>query len=262
MSTPALQPGERADREDAADGPGNHTVQTQLRLRDLILRGELAAGERIAEAALAERLGVSRTPVRAALLRLEQEGLLESINERGFRVRHFSEADIEDAIEVRGTLEGLAARRAAERGIPPALLRQAQDCLRGIDAVFAAERFGSTEFEQYVDLNERFHALLSEMCGSAVVQRQLERATSLPFASPSAFMQVQAATPEARQTLVVAQDQHHQVLDAIERREGARAEALMREHARLARRNLQRALAHQPSLRLVPGGALIRPRSA
>jgi GntR family transcriptional regulator of vanillate catabolism len=92
-----------------------------------------------------------------------------------------------------------------------------------------------------------------------VVARQLERAMAQPFASPNAFMAVQAAAPGARDMLRVAQDQHHQVLDAIGHREGARAEAIMREHARFARRNLERALRDQPSLRLIPGGALIHP---
>jgi GntR family transcriptional regulator of vanillate catabolism len=138
------------------------------------------------------------------------------------------------------------------------LLERARDCVAGLDGVLAATQFDESAFEAYVQGNERFHALLAEMAGSPVVQRQLERVVSLPFASPNAFMSVQAATPDARETLRVAQDQHHQVLDAIERREGTRAEALMREHARIARRNLQRALEHQPSLQLVPGGALIR----
>ncbi|HYS13749.1 MAG TPA: FCD domain-containing protein, partial [Burkholderiaceae bacterium] len=173
------------------------------------------------------------------------------------KVRRFSVADILDAIEVRGTMEGLAARLAAERGAAVGLMEQARECVTVIDVVLSRSEFDETAFEGYVAGNERFHALLAEMAGSAVVVRQLERVVSLPFASPNAFMSVQAATPDAHETLLVAHDQHHQVLDAIERREGARAEALMREHARIARRNLQRALEHQPSLELVPGGALI-----
>jgi GntR family transcriptional regulator of vanillate catabolism len=245
-------------RHDDQDAHANQTVQTQLRLRELVLNGELAPGARIAELALVERLGVSRTPIRAALIRLEQEGLLEAMTAGGYKVRRFSESDIEDAIEVRGTLEGLAARLAAERGVAPAVMRDARECVAAIDAIFAQSGFGPDEFERYVELNERFHALLAEMSGSGVVRRQLERAVSMPFASPNAFMSVQAAQPGARDTLAVAQDHHVQVLDAIDRREGTRAEALMREHARLARRDLQRALAHHPTLQLVPGGALIR----
>jgi GntR family transcriptional regulator of vanillate catabolism len=68
----------------------------------------------------------------------------------------------------------------------------------------------------------------------------------------------QSVGPQARDVLVVAQEQHRMVIEAITLREGARAEALMREHARIARRNLQEALRNQHSLRLVAGGGLIR----
>jgi len=75
-----------------------------------------------------------------------------------------------------------------------------------------------------------------------VIQRELERVGSLPFASPSGFVGVQANSPKARDMLIVAQDQHRQVMQAIGQREGARAEAVMREHSRLAQRNLREAV--------------------
>ena len=89
-------------------------VRAQLQLREMILAGELPGGARIAELAIVERLGVSRTPIRAALMRLEQEGLLEALPNGGYAVRIFSEHDVSDAIELRGTIEGLSARLAAE----------------------------------------------------------------------------------------------------------------------------------------------------
>ena len=91
----------------------SQTARVQLRLRELILGGELKPGARIAELTLVERLGASRTPIRMALVRLQEEGLLEALPHGGFAVKDFSEADIHDAIELRGTLEGLAARHAA-----------------------------------------------------------------------------------------------------------------------------------------------------
>jgi GntR family transcriptional regulator, vanillate catabolism transcriptional regulator len=90
-----------------------------LRLRELILRGEFAPGERMSELRLVETLGVSRTPLRLALAALEHEGLLRSAGSRGYVVREFTQADISDAIELRGVLEGTAARFAAERGASP-----------------------------------------------------------------------------------------------------------------------------------------------
>lgn len=224
-----------------ADG-GSQSVRAQRQLRELILAGELAPGSRIAEVTLVERIGVSRTPIRAALQRLEQEGLLQPLPGGGYAVRVFSEREVADAIELRGTLEGLAARLAAERGAPPAQLDQAREALDRIDAVLQRPALDDEAFERYVQANARFHAVLHGLAGSALMARELERVVRLPFASPSGFVVQQAETPQARDMLVVAQDQHRQVLDAIARREGGRAEAIMREHSRIAQRNLHAAL--------------------
>jgi len=238
----------------------SQTVRVQLRLRELILGGELKPGTRIAELTLVERLGASRTPIRMALVRLQEEGLLEALPHGGFAVKDFSEADIHDAIELRGTLEGLAARLAAERGVSTVLMTEARDCVERIDALLAAPSLSEESFTGYVQHNGRFHDLLAEMAGSDMVQRQLERATTLPFASPNGFVLARATGPDARDTLVVAQAQHRGVLDAIQRREGARAESLMREHARNAHGNLRAALADHKRWQLVPGASLIRRR--
>jgi GntR family transcriptional regulator of vanillate catabolism len=245
---------------DTAEPSGSQAVKAQLRLREMVLAGELAGGTRIAEVAISEMLGVSRTPVRSALMRLEQEGLLESLPNGGYAVRTFSERDVSDAIELRGTLEGLAARLAAERGAPPVVLREARACLERIDELLREPALDDAAFSRYVAFNGQFHALLSELSGSTLIAQQLERVVNLPFASPSGFVVVQANSPAARDMLVIAQDQHWQVIDAIEAREGSRAEALMREHSRIAQRNLREVLhgaAHHP----LPGVQLIRRRS-
>ena len=224
----------------------------------MILAAELPAGARIAELTLVDKLGVSRTPIRTALMKLEQEGLLEALANGGYAVRTFTEQDVSDAIELRGTLEGLAARLAAERGCEEALLVQARACLGHIDQLLAADRLNEEAFSTYVTQNEKFHALLQDMAASQVLRREWERVVGLPFASPSGFVVSQAHSPQARDMLIVAQDQHHQVLQAIERREGARAEAIMREHSRLAQRNLSDAMrSTQP--KPLPGVNLIRP---
>jgi GntR family transcriptional regulator of vanillate catabolism len=243
----------------AEDSGSSQGVKAQLRLREMILAGELPGGARIAELTLVERLGVSRTPIRAALMRLEQEGLLESLPNGGYAVRTFSERDVSDAIELRGTMEGLSARLAAERGVATVVLAEARACLDEIDVVLRQPALDDEAFTRYVGLNQRFHNLLSEMAGSPVMARELERVVNLPFASPSGFVVVQANSPQARDMLIVAQDQHRQVLDAIERREGARAESIMREHSRIAQRNLRQAVQAQ-NLDVMPGVRLIRNR--
>ena len=238
----------------------SQTVRTQVRLREMIVGGELKPGTRIAELTLVERLGASRTPIRMALVRLQEEGLLAPLPNGGFTVKDFSEADIHDAIELRGTLEGLAARLAAERGVGAVLVAEARDCLDRIDALLAEPALSEASFAGYVEHNGRFHALLAEMAGSDIVARQIERATALPFASPSGFVLVQATGARARDTLIVAQAQHRGVIEAIVRREGTRAEALMREHARIAHANLRDALQSHQTLQMVPGASLIRRR--
>jgi GntR family transcriptional regulator, vanillate catabolism transcriptional regulator len=235
---------------------GQQSIQlrAQLQLREMILAGELPAGSRIAELFIVEKLGFSRTPIRAALVKLEQEGLLDALPNGGYAVKTFSERDVAEAIELRGTLEGLSARLAAERGAAPVVLNEARACLQAIDAVLSVSTLDDEAFAHYVKLNEQFHALLSELSGSSVIAKELERVCGLPFASPSGFVVVQANSPKARDMLVVAQDQHWQVLDAIDRREGSRAESLMRE------RNLREVVQSQ-TLNQFPGVSLIRKRN-
>lgn len=249
----------RSSRDPAVSGEeaGSQAIKAQQRLRELILTGALAAGARIAELALVELLGVSRTPIRAALMRLEQEGLLAALPSGGYAVRTFSEREAADAIELRGTLEGLAARLAAERGVPAAAIGEARDCLDQIDQVLQDPSLSEEMFSAYVHLNAHFHRLLADMPGSAVLAREIERAARLPFASPSGFVGVNIHDAPARDMLVVAQHQHRQVLEAIEHREAGRAEALMREHSRMARHHMQRAL-RAPAAWQVPGVQLIR----
>lgn len=237
------------------------TLRAQLELRKLVLSGELAPGDRVSELQMVDRLGVSRTPVRMALVRLEEEGLLEAIPSGGFAVKAFAEREVLEAIEIRGTLEGLAARFAAERGVGRGELDRAARCLDMLDEVLRAPG-GEIDLSRYVALNAQFHDLLIGLAGSEALARQIQRACALPFASPSALVPVQSGAPGGHHILSIAQDQHRCVLAAIERREGTRAEAIMREHARIAHRNLELALGSQGMMDLVPGSALIKRRFA
>src|SRR6266513_902969 len=189
----------------------------------------------MSELPLVERLGVSRTPLRLALAALEHEGLLRVLPGGGYVVREFTRADIDDSIELRGVLEGTAARFAAERGVSRRELKALTDIAEQTDSVVHRADYAS--FEIYVDLNERFHAIIYEAARSPLLRRALEQVLSLPFAGPSAFVLAEAELPESREVLVVAQSHHRGLIEAIDRREGARAESIGREHARLARLN-------------------------
>ena len=225
-------------------------------IRDLILTGDLEPGGRVAEIPLAERLGVSRTPVRHALTLLEKEGLLEPSGTRGFVVRQFRYEDIADAIEVRGTLEGLAARLVAEHGMTRGLQRDLEACLADGDAIIA--RGPDDDYlGDFAIMNERFHGLIVEAAGNQALTNALALNDGLPFAAASAVAVDRTAESGADQDLAMAQMQHRLIVDALIAGEGARAEALMKEHAQLAKRNL-RALAREDGadaagLRLVAG---------
>jgi GntR family transcriptional regulator of vanillate catabolism len=250
----------RSEGDGKPKAGGSQTVAAELRLRDLILSGELAPGTRISEPSVAERLGISRTPIRTAMARLEDEGLLEVIPSGGYAVKAFTEIEIRDAIEVRGAMEGLSVRMAAERGVSVGDLAAMRDCLREIDIILQDRDKNIEGLSDYVELNRQFHKMLMYLPGSSVMERQIERANNLPFASPNGFLRAQADDIDAWNTLIVAQDQHWMVLAAIEDREGARAEAIMREHARIAYRNLQSVLRNQQAFDQMPGARLIRRR--
>src|SRR3979411_1327870 len=119
--------------ERDAERSVSQTVRAQLALRDQILSGRLRPGERISELQAVDTTGVSRTPVRMALVRLGGEGLLAGIPSGGFMVKAFTERDILDSIELRGVLEGLAARFAAERGVSARSLEPLKEGLADID---------------------------------------------------------------------------------------------------------------------------------
>lgn len=243
---------------DSDEAGLSQTVKAQLRLRELVLDGELKPGQRIAELTLVQRIGVSRTPIRMALARLQEEGLLEALPGGGYVVKDFSENDVHDAIELRGTLEGLAARLAAERGVSPVLMAEARECIERINEVLSDSYISEAAFSDYVKHNRRLHDLLAEMSGSEVVRRHIERAKTLPFASPNALVCVRGPGRRSRDALLVAHAQHQAIIDAIESREGTRAEAVMREHARIAQENLSLALHCQKTMQTIPGARLIR----
>ena len=237
--------------------PAHRTQITKaaLRLRELIYKGRFRPGERMAELPLVELLGVSRTPVRLALAELEHEGLLRSLPTGGYVVREFTQADVRDAIELRGVLEGTAARFAAERGVAARdlnALRATNDTIKKL-----VHRADYDSFERFLHLNETFHARLLKMARSPLLVRSVEGIVALPFAGPSAFVMAEAELPASREILLIAHRQHAGLIEAIERRESGRAESLAREHARLALANLEIVVEYREVLERLPGASLL-----
>src|SRR5580658_2674130 len=134
----------------------SQTGRTLLNVREMLLRGDFQPGERISELPMVARLGVSRTPIRLALDRLANEGLLETSPSGGFVVRSFSLADIWDAIEMRGVLEGTAARLAAERLGNERELTEMRQCFDEMNA-YLGPVSSIDSFARYLDLNDAFH---------------------------------------------------------------------------------------------------------
>jgi GntR family transcriptional regulator, vanillate catabolism transcriptional regulator len=215
-----------------------HQTRALLRIREMILRGELGAGARLAEAPLAELLGMSRTPVRQALPVLAQEGLLTEHETRGYVVRGLSTTDILDAIDLRGVLEGLAARRIAERGASRTLLQALRVCLAEGDQILAEGHVADKAEALYVDMNVRFHDLIARECRSAIIQQALERNARIPFAGPQALAIDKKSLGRMHEVLAYSHRQHHCIVSALERGESSRAEALMREHTNPVKENL------------------------
>jgi GntR family transcriptional regulator, vanillate catabolism transcriptional regulator len=236
----------------------SQTGRATLVLREMLLEGHFQPGERIREVPLAAELGVSRIPLRLVLERLAHEGLLVVRPTRGFVVQRFFTTDIYDAIELRGLLEGMAARLTAERVQSPADTAELHAIQNELVRVVQRRKLTIEYLEQYMELNGKFHAEILRLAECRMLERAMEHVCSLPFASPSAFVRRQYLAPESWDLFRIAIDQHQDILEAITNREASRAETLAREHARVARRNLESALKNGEIAKFVPGMKLIK----
>jgi len=211
-----------------------------FKLRELILSGELAPGERIIELQYSAILGVSRTPMRIALGELEKEGLIERLPSRGFRVKAFSSGSIADAVDVRGVLEGFAVRLLAENGIEKkALTRLMAAVEKGRYLVDQATQNpgGTVDAHAWAQTNKSFHETLIEAAGNHALAQALALNNSTPLTAPGAL--ALSSTPTSLETSFVlrAQTDHEDILSAITGGQASRAEALMREHLYKSREN-------------------------
>ncbi|HTR48103.1 MAG TPA: GntR family transcriptional regulator [Verrucomicrobiae bacterium] len=202
-----------------------------VRIREMILHGQLVPGQRVREVELAEKLGVSRTPVRESLPILAQEGMLTQLDTRGFVVRSFTPQEIMDAIDVRGVLEGLAARMLAEQGPSRRLIQSLHECLREGDAIFAKRHLVESDEARYGEMNKQFHSLIVQGAGSKVIADAIERNSRIPFAAAQAIAFDKVDLPGMYQSLSHSHHQHHAIVQALENGEGARVAGLMYEHA-------------------------------
>jgi GntR family transcriptional regulator, vanillate catabolism transcriptional regulator len=208
------------------------------RIRELILDGTFPPGTRVAEAALADRLGVSRTPVRNALPALASEGLLEPAGKRGYAVRGFNVEDSFRGTEMRCVLEGYAAREIASRGPSRELIADLRACLAEGDEIFAKGYLVKEDEAAYARMNRRFHDLIVEGAENGLLADLIQRVYAVPFVAPGIVAFNRVPIEEAFPILVSGHHQHHAIVDALEARQADVAEMLMRGHSTPARHSL------------------------
>jgi GntR family transcriptional regulator, vanillate catabolism transcriptional regulator len=221
----------------SAEGRGVDSPVAQ-RIRELIVEGSLPPGTRVAEAALAERLGVSRTPVRNALPALATEGLLTPIGKRGYAVRGFTVDDSYRATEIRCVLEGYAAREIAARRDRAEVIAELRDCLAEGDAIFRKGHVVNEDESAYAVMNRRFHDIIVAGAEDPLLAELVHRVYAVPFVAPGVVAFNRVPLEEIFPILMSGHHQHHAIVDAIESGQPEVAESLMRGHSSPARRSL------------------------
>lgn len=192
-------------------------------IRELIVSGELAPGATLREEALAELCGVSRTPVRDAMRRLEAELLIRRNGTQRSFVADWTLDDIEDAFELRALLEGLAAKRAAEQ-IDDASINKLENLNNTLgEAVNASP----PDVEVFLEMNRQFHTLILTISGSRRLEALLQSLIEQPIIWRTAH---HYNDEELRRS----HHEHNELIAAFRRRDAAWAETVMAGHIRRA----------------------------
>ncbi len=192
-------------------------------IRDMILSGNLPSGAKIGEEALAEQCGVSRTPIREALSRLEAELLIRRSDTQRSFVADWSLEDVEEMFELRGLLESRAARRAAKR-INWGQIERLKMHHKAIGEAIHAD---VPDTQMFVEHNHQFHGIILEASASAQLTNMLARIVERPIVH-------RTAQNYTFDDLKRSHRQHGELVAAFEQRDPAWAEAVMVSHIRRA----------------------------
>ncbi len=216
-------------------------IETYRRLREGIISGRFHPNERLVEASLIRLLGSGRTAIRAALVRLDQEGLVTREHNRGARVRLVSDREALEIEEVRSALEALLARQAAIKA-RAADLKELKQVL-----VEMRRRFADGDSVGYSELNPRFHLLIWNAAGNATASQLVGT-----LKSQSLRYQYQTMLRPGRPARSL--QEHERIFNAIATHDADAAEAAMREHLAEVVETLRWAMAHQGARgRWLPG---------
>ncbi len=195
----------------------------------MILEGELKAGERVNEKALAEKQNVSRGPVREAVRRLEEAGLVEVVVNRGVFVRKLELEEALNLYDIRAALLGLAGQLLVKR-LDPDKIRYLYGLVDRMDALAAAR-----DLEAYYPLNLEFHATLMEFTGN-------KRLADLDAAMAKELYLFRRRSLVTGSGLSASTGEHRQIVDALASADAEWAAAVMRNHALAGRQRLFKAL--------------------
>lgn len=206
---------------DGSTPPRDLGEAAYARIRAAIREGTLAPGERLTETDLAARFGVSRTPVRQAIARLEAEGLLTHEPRRGLTVTRPDHQQVVELYVMREVLEGAAARLAAQHASETEIAAMAEIVEREPDA------FGDAR--ALAEVNLRLHGLLYLAAHNRYLLRSLEQLSATMALLPTLL--TRGGRAEA------AHAEHRAILKAIAKRDGDAAEAAARRHARAAQKH-------------------------
>ena len=202
-------------------------------LRAQIFEGEIAPGSHLMEVVIANELGVSRTPVRHALARLADEGLLIYQPNRGFLVRAFNVKDVIDAFTLRSALEGLGCRLVGEQGLGGDAHERLLGSLQEQREVLYGAAWNAERSLLWQDLNLEFHFTLLELADNPWLTDAVKRARQLPLVFDSRSRPHDLTAIRLlyqRENSQQALEEHRRIVDALARHEATRAEHLMREH--------------------------------
>ena len=213
---------ERALHDGALLTRSASSAATEL-IRQAIIDGRLPPGRRLKEEELARNLGISRTPVREALLMLHAEGLVDAAPNRGAAVRSHSAEDLDDLYQLRAVLEGYATRRAATR-LPDDAIRALRESCGRFDYLLETK----AEMNELVKENLFFHQTILESAGSARLGAMVRQVIELPLVYRSYVWY----SPEQQR---ISGHYHSQITRALEARDAERAELVMKEHVFEAR---------------------------
>src|ERR1700742_4244672 len=203
---------------------GNRALWVMDMLREPFLAASVPAGERLNEVQLSKTLSVSRTPVRAALQALAGEGLLDYAPNRGFTVREFPLHAIVDAYDIRASLEGVAVRFVAERGLGPQEREIIERSLAAGDKLLERGSFETGDLTIYRDINGDFHDALLSAARNRMLSEMIRICHHVPVSSSRNIVVFEYHDVRRRH------DDHHRIFEAVMAREPWRAEMLMREH--------------------------------